>query len=194
MIHLTTEEMQVKMEEVLKADPRMILTFRSKLVTEEMWEYAVSMEPALFQECKNKTYRIASSAIMADGFNLEHCDPIKYTGEQYKKLCTLAVRQNPKAIVIVPKEFRSDELLSYAYASDPELILNEKKLTDSMVESIIDHRPSLIQHVVNPTDDMIIRALKGDPRTIVYFPIISDRVRAFYEENYPQYAAMLLHD
>ena len=106
MIHLTTEKMQVKMEEVLKADPRMILTFRSKLVTEEMWEYAVSMEPALFQECKNKTYRIASSAIMADGFNLEHCDPIKYTGEQYKKLCTLAVRQNPKAVVIVPKAMR----------------------------------------------------------------------------------------
>ena len=191
---LTTEEMQVKMEEVLKADPRMILTFKSKLVTEEMWEYVVSMDPSLFEQCKLRSYKVAVAAVMADGFNLEFCDPIRFTGEQYKKLCTLAVRQNPKAIVAVPKEFRSDELQSYAYATDPELLLSEKKLTDSMVESIIDHRPSLIQHVVNPTDDMIIRALKNDPRTIVYFPIISDKVRTFYEENYPQYAAMLLHN
>ena len=95
---------------------------------------------------------------------------------------------------MVPKGFRSDELVSYAYAADPELLLSEKKLTESMVEAILDHNPSLIQYVVEPTDDMIIKALSRDPRVIVYFPIISDRVRHFYEENYPQYAAMMLHD
>lgn len=191
---LLPDEMTSKMEEILKEDPRMIVSFRPKLVTDEMWEYAVAMEPSLFKECKRKTYRISSIAISSDGMNLAELDPINYTGDQYRKLCHLAVKQNPKAIALVPKGFRSDELVSYAYAADPELLLSEKKLTESMVEAILDHNPSLIQYVVEPTDDMIIKALSRDPRVIVYFPIISDRVRHFYEENYPQYAAMMLHD
>lgn len=194
MTPLSNEEMNDKMEDIIRDDPRMILAFRSKLITDEMWEYAVAMEPSLFRECKKKTYRIAVAAMTADGFNLGEIDPINFTGDQYKKLCEIAVSQNPKAISLVPKEFRSNEMQSYAFATDPELLLSKKKLTADMVEAIIDHNPSLIQYVDSPTDSMMIRALKKDPRVIVYFPIISDDVRAFYEENYPQYAAMLLHD
>jgi hypothetical protein len=194
MAPLTLEEMQNQMEEILKGDPRMILSFRSKFVTEEMWEYAVATEPSLFPHCKKKTYRLASIALSKDGFHLGNIDPIQYTGEQFKKLCHLAVEQNPKAVVLVPKEFKSDELMAYAYSRDPELLLSEKKLTESMVHSIIDHNPSLIQYVVNPTDEMIISALDKDPRVIVYFSSISDKVKQYYEERYPQYAAMVLHN
>lgn len=194
MTPLSVEEMNEKMEDIIRDDPRMILLFRSKLITDDMWEYAVAMEPSLFRECKKKTYRISVAAMTADGLNLGEIDPINFTGEQYKKLCEIAVSQNPKAIALVPKEFRTNEMQSYAFATDPELLLSKKKLTADMVEAIIDHNPSLIQYVDSPTDSMMIRALKKDPRVIVYFPIISDDVRAFYEENYPQYAAMLLHD
>jgi hypothetical protein len=182
------------MEEVLKTDPRMILTFKSKLVTDEMWEYAIAMDSSLFTACKRKTFRIASIALAVDGLHLGNIDPINYSGDQFAKLCQIAVEQNPKAIVLVPKEFRNDKLLAYAYSRDPELLLSEKKLTTNMVMSIIDHSPSLIQYVVNPTDDMIIHALEKDPRVIVYFQHISPRVREIFEENYPQYASMLLHD
>ena len=194
MSPLTPEELRDKMEAILKDDPRMILSFRSKLVTDEMWEYAIAMDPSLFSECKKKTFSIASIAISTDGLNLGNVNPLNYTGEQYKRLCNLAVKQNPKALMLVPKEFRSSELLSYAYAADPELLLSGGKLTENMIKAILDHNPSLIQYVVDPSDDLIIRALTKDPKVIVYFPIISDKVRAFYEENYPQYASMLLHD
>lgn len=194
MATLTLEEAREKMEEVLKTDPRMILTFKSKLVTDEMWEYAIAMDASLFTSCKNKTFRIASIAVSVDGFHLNNLDPVDYTGDQFTKLCQLAVEQNPKAIIAVPKEFKTDKLLAYAYSRDPELLLSEKKLSPSMVLSIIDHNPSLIQYVVRPTDDMIIHALERDPRTIVYFKDISPRVKEFYEEHFPQYASMLLHD
>lgn len=194
MSPFNVQEVQKKMSDIIRDDPSMILTFRSKYVTDDMWEYAIIQDPTLFKECKTKSYRVCVAAVTVDGFNLEYIDPVDFNGSQYKKLCNVAVRQNPKCIVLVPKGFRTDELLAYAYAQDPELILSEKKLTDSMVMSIIDHNPSLIQYVANPTDDMIIHALQKDPRTIVYFPIISDKVRQFYEENYPQYAAMVLHD
>ena len=189
---LTDHELQKKLEDILRDDPRLIVAFRPKMISDELWEYCISMEPALFTECKVKSYRLASIALSMDGLHLGNIDPIDYTGSQYEKLCNIAVHQNPKAIMLVPKEFRTDEMLAYAYAKDPELLLSEKKLTESMLASIIDHNPSLIQYVVDPTDDLIIRALRKDPRVIVYFATISDVVRDFYEENYPQYAAMIL--
>ena len=190
----TLKEVRERMMEVVKQCPSMILAFKSRLVTDEMWEYAIAMEPALFKECKHKTYRLAAVAITLDGFHLGNIDPVNYTESQYENLCKLAISQNPKAISIVPKEFRTDELVSMAYARDPSLLLSEKKLSEDMVISILDHNPSLIRYVVNPTDEMMIHALRKDPRTIVYFATISDTVRAFFEENYPQYAAMYLHD
>lgn len=193
MAPLTEHEIQEKMAEIVRADPRMILTFKSALVTEELWEYAVNTMPELFPSCKRKTYRISVAAITADGFHLGNIDPLNFTMEQYQKLCELAVSQNPKAIAVVPKEFRTEELSSYAMARDPELLLQKKQLSEDMVTSIIDHNPGLIQYVVDPTDAMIIRALRKDPRVIVYCKTISPAVRDFYEENYPQYAAMLIH-
>lgn len=194
MKSLSSEELAQKMEDIIKEDPRMILTFRTKLVTDEMWEFAIAMEPGLFTECKRPSYRIAAVAMASDGFHIGNIDPLLYTGEQFKKLCAIAIQQNPKAIVAVPKEFRTEKLLSYAYSRDPELMLQEKQLSKGMVEAIVEHNPSLIQYVVDPNDDIIITALSKDPRVIVYFTSISDKVRDYFEETYPQYAAMVLHD
>ena len=193
MPSLTEEELTAKLNDIVRDDPRMILAFKSSIVSEELWELAVSMMPELFVYCKRKTYRITVAAITADGFHLGNVDPLNFTVDQYTKLCELAVTQNPKAIAAVPKEFRSEKLVSYAMSQDPELLLQRKQLTPDMVEAIIEHNPSLIQYVVDPTDDMIIRALKKDPRVIVHCPFISRKVRDFYEETYPQYAAMLIH-
>lgn len=194
MAELNFETLRQKMEDVLKEDPTMILAFRTKLVTDEMWEYAIAMEPSLFTECKRKTFRISLVAMSADGLHIGNVDPITFTGEQFTRLCEVAVEQNPKAIALIPKEFRTERLVSYAYSRDPELLMSEKKLTSGMVLSIIDHNPRLIQYVVDPTDEMIIHALSKDPRVIVYFTHISDEVRNYFEETYPQYASMFLHD
>ena len=192
--HISLEKIQDQMFEMIKQRPYMILSFKAKLVTDEMWEYAIARDASLFTECKRRTYHMAAIALGQDGFLLGELDPVEYTGEQYQSLCRIAVNQNPKAITMVPKEFRSDELVSYAYAKDPSLLLSEKKLSPEMVNAIIDHNPGLIRYVVDPTDDMMIHALEKDPRTVVYFATISDRVKEFLEERYPQLAAMYLHD
>ena len=186
------DDLHDRMEEVLKRDVNMILAFKAKLVTDDMWEYAVATDPSLFTACQKPSFRIAMIAVSRDGFHIGNIDPINFTTDQYQKLCNAAVEQNPKAITVIPKEFKNTSLIGYAYARDPELILSEEKLTESMVESIIDHNPALIQYVNEPDDDLIIRALEKNPKVIVYFPIISERVRSYYEERYPQYAAMLL--
>lgn len=193
MMPYSSDELVRHVEAIIRDNPRMITSFRPKLVSDEMWEYAIAMEPSLFPECKKKTYNIASIAISADGFHIGNIDPINYTGEQFSKLCELAVQQNPKSIVAIPKEFRTRNLLAYAYAREPELIMQEKKLTDDMIASIIDHNPSLIQHVVDPTEEIMIHALSKDPRVIVHFTTITPRVLEYFEENYPEYAAMILH-
>lgn len=191
---LNTKDMQDRIMDTIKQCPSMILTFKSRYITDEMWEYAIAMEPQLFSECKEMTYNLATTALMLDGMNLASIDPIHFTEEQYRKLCRLAVEQNPKAIVAVPKEFRTDELRSYAYARDPSLLLCEKKLDEDMIIAILDHNPGLIRYVVNPTDEMMIKALSKDPRTVVYFVNLPDKVKEFFEETYPDYAAMYLHD
>ena len=105
---MSTTETQDRIMEVIKQCPSMILTFKSRYITDDMWEYAIAMEPRLFAECKELTYNLATTALMMDGMNLASIDPIKFTEEQYRKLCRLAVEQNPKAIVAVPKEFRTE--------------------------------------------------------------------------------------
>ena len=189
---ISQEDLHLKMEETLKHDVDMVLAFRPKLITDDMWEYVVATKPELFVACQKPSFRIAMIAVSRDGFHIGNIDPINFTTDQYQKLCNAAVEQNPKAITVIPKEFKTTQLIGYAYARDPELILSEDRLTETMVESIIDHNPSLIQYVRDPDDDLIIRALEKNPKVIVYFPMISDRVRNYYEERYPQYAAMML--
>ena len=175
------------------ANPELILGIRPKYLTDELWEFAISANSSIFQHCKTKPYAICMAALSIDGFNLTHIDPLRYTGEQYQNMCELAVQTTPKALLIVPKEFRSKKMKASAYANDPELLSTEKKLNDGMIKGILDHNPSFIRQVDNPSDDLLIYALGKDPRCIVYFENISPRVRDFFEEHFPQYAAMF-HD
>ena len=111
MALLTADEMLKQMEEIIKEDPRMVLAFRPKLVPDRLLEYAVAMCPELFPHYRHPSYKVATAAIRADGFNLEHIDPVEFSGEQMRKLCFIAVEQTPKAISVVPKEFRTNDLV-----------------------------------------------------------------------------------
>lgn len=189
-------DVQIKdvVTEVIQQNPDLIFAFKPKYVSANDWEMAISLKPALFAKCKEKTPHLCILAISLDGFNIEYVDPVEHSETFYMNLCKAAIQQNPKAIVAIPKEFRTRELRAMAYALDPELLINEKKLTESMITSILEHNPSLIQYVVDPTDDMIIKALSMDPRVIVYFKSISPTVKQYFEEYYPQYASMLIHE
>ena len=187
-------ELSELVSKVVRTNPDMIFTFKPKFLVIEDWESAINANPAIFARCKNKTPNLCMIAVSLDGFNMEYIDPAEHTESFYLQLCKTAISQNPKAIAAIPKEFRTKELRAMAYAKDPELMMNEKKLSQSMIEAILDHNPGMIRDVVDPSDDMIIRALSKDPRVIVYFKSISPRVKDFFEEYYPQYAAMLIHD
>lgn len=174
-------------------NPELILGIRPKYLTDDLWTFAISANHEIFKYCKMKTYSICMTALEVDGFNLEYIDPLRYTGEQYQNMCELAVQTTPRALAMVPKKFQTKKMKAYAYANDPELLSSEKKLTDNMIKTILDHNPSFIRQVDNPSDDLLIHALARDPRCIVYFENISPRVRDFFEENFPQYASMF-HD
>lgn len=179
--------------EIISKYPEAILMLRPCFVSENDWELAITLKPSLFSKCPSKTVGICMAALSVDGLNLEHIDPTRYEDKAYREMCYTAVEQNPAAIALVPKAFRSRELKGLAYSKDPNLIMGKKLSTETILQ-MIRHRPSLIQDVKEPTDEMIITALSGDPRTIVYFKSISPKVKEFYEERFPQYAAMLIHD
>lgn len=191
---LSEREIAELVKRHIQDNPELIFAVKPKFLHPEEVEYAISKKPELFRRWKEKTFNLCMVALSLDGFNLEFIEPEEFSAEQYERLCWTAVEQNPKSIVLVPKDFRTKELKSYAYAHDPELLLSENKVSESMVESMLEHDPSLIQYVENPTDELIIKALTKDPRVIVYFRTISSRVKDFFEERYPQYAAMVIHD
>lgn len=179
--------------EIISKYPEAILMLRPYFISENDWELAITLRPTLFTKCPNKTVDICDTALSVDGLNLEFIDPRKYGEETYRQFCQTAVEQNPAAISLVPKSFLSKELKALAYSKDPNLMMG-KQLSEDVILQMLKHRPSLIKDVKNPTDEMIITALMGDPRVIVYFTYVSPRVREFFEERYPQYAVMLLHD
>lgn len=191
---ITEKEIKAAVSRVIQTAPDMIFAFKPKFLSPEDWEMAISIKPSLFIKCKVKTPSLCMLAVSIDGFNLEYIDPIEHEYDFYQDLCMTAIAQNPKALIVVPKEFRTKKLLALAYANDPELLISEKRLSPAMVESILEHNPALIQYVVDPTDEMIIKALSLDPKCIVYFKTVSPRVRNYFEEYYPQYASMLIHD
>lgn len=188
------KEIKAAVSRVIQTAPDMIFAFKPKFLTQEDWELAITAKPSLFAKCKSKPPSLCMLAVSLDGFNLNYVDPIDHDYDFYQDLCMTAISQNPKALAVVPKEFRTKKLLALAYANDPELLVSEKRLTPAMVESILEHNPGLIQYVVDPTDEMIIKALSLDPKCIVYFKTVSPKVRDYFEEYYPQYASMLIHD
>lgn len=188
-----TDELKALIEKTVKDNPKIILAIKPKYLTEELWEYAVASSVGIFSACKKKTYGICTVALAIDGMLLGLIDPIHYTGEQYQNLCDIAVMQNPKAYTLVPDEFRTREMIAYVYSKDPEMMLSEKSLSADTVMSVLKRKPSFIQYVVEPTDEMMIVALDADPRVIVYMNRIPDKVRDFFEERYPEYAAMFIH-
>ena len=188
---MTKSDFDSQIMKILNENPEMIMTFKAKYVTEGMWDYCISRNPQLFRECKDPTPKLCYRVLSMDGFFLEDIDPSKYSKEIYTRMCWIALETTPKAFPLIPEKYRTKEMKTYAYSMDPELLLSEKRLTPAMLEEIIDHRPDLIRYVANPTDDLIIRALEKEPKAIVYFTSISDRVRTWYEEHFPEYASML---
>ena len=191
---MSEKELAELVSQHLDTAPELIFTVKPKYLTSEDWENAIYKKPELFRRCKDKYYGLCIVALSLDGLNLEFIDPAEYTVDQYDTMCEIAVKQNPAAILLIPKEFRTRELRAYAYSKNPELALKDKKLTVGVVETMLDHNPNLIKDIDHPSDDLIIRALSKDPRVIVYFQTLSPRVKEFFEERYPQYAAMIIHD
>lgn len=188
---MSTEECRRNISTIIMTAPEMIVSFKTKLVTEDMWDYCIERDPGLFIYCKKPSLRLCYKAVNLDGMLIQNVDPTWFDKASYLNLCKVAVENNPKALIVIPKEFVSDDLKSYAYSRDPELLMSEKKLTPSMVEAIILHNPSLLQYVQEPSNDLIIKVLEKEPRAIVYLKVIDDEVRTYFEEHYPEYASML---
>lgn len=191
---LKRDEFTHRIMDIIINDPEMIPAFKPKYITDEMWEYCIDKDPSIFIYCKCPSARICFKVLSIDGFYLENIDPTNYSEEIYRKMCRIAIETTPKAYPLIPKEFRNDKLKAVAYSRDPELLLSEKKLTPNMVEEIVLHNPSLIQYVENPPDDLIIKVLDKQPKAIVYFSSLSDKVKEWYDENYPEYASMFFMD
>lgn len=188
---MSADECRRNINTIIMSAPEMILAFKSKLVTEDMWGYCLEQNPELFPYCKKPSAQLCYKVLSVDGMYIQDVDPTQFDKETYQSLCRVAVETTPKALVAIPKELVTDELKAYAYSRDPELLMSEKKLTPGLLESIVLHNPSLLQYVQDPSNELVIKVLEKEPRAIVYLQAITDEIRDFYEERYPDYASML---
>ena len=179
------------LKDIVYNNPEFIVTIKTRYLTEELWEIAISQEPELikFNPSPSKELCFYLLATDASLFYLVPKDKIT------KKMCLLAVRYFPENIKIVPPKFLSDELIELALKEDPSLT-NELRdldvyIDDKIIKKVIKENPSMIRYATEIDEDIVCEALKNNPMIITYIPKLTKKMERILDEYYPQYLQLL---
>lgn len=169
--------------ELLADDPTLILTFKYKYTTENMWKFCIENEPSLFQYMKNPSEEIVIYALSEDGANIKY---LKDMGIALTpKMIYAAVKSYPGAIYLIPEELRTTRLREYACREDPSL-MRELPLKKDYIEKRLKEDPTLVRFLKNPTEDQLCSAIAADPNICAYVEKFTPRVKALIKELYPE--------
>ena len=106
--------------EILADDPSMILIFKYKHTTDNMWKICIENEPSLFQFMKTPSEEMILFALSEDGANIKY---LKEMGISLTpRMIYTAVKSYPGAIYMIPTELRTTKLREYACNEDPSLM------------------------------------------------------------------------
>lgn len=176
-----------KILRVIMEDPEIVTLLKEKYVDEEIWKFCIEREPSLFRKMKHPSYNICMHACEVDGSNLRYIknkfsyititDVMAYT----------AVNSNPKSIIYVPKKLLSDDLKEMAFDRDPSLMQYFDMIRDEYLEKIVCEKPSSIQYVEFPNEDLICKAILIDPNVCVYINNLTPKMLNVLKENYPDH-------
>lgn len=186
----STEEAQRKILDVIVDDPMMIFALKDKYITEDLWIYCIQREPSIFKHIKHPSLKICYHALYEDGLNIRKLRKkgIRITPD----MVYVAVRSTPRAILYVPQRFVSDELKEWAFEQDPFLIKEFRHdIREEYIIRKIKETPSFIQYIWCPKDDWLELAISEDPNVVAYIPELSNRIKKFLQERYPEWYVLL---
>ena len=172
-----------KLLELLADDPSMILIFKKKYTTENMWKFCIENEPSLFQFMKNPSEEMILYALSEDGANIKY---LKDMGIALTpKMIYTAVKSYPGAIYLIPPELRTSKLREFACTEDPSL-MKELPLKKEFIDKRLKTDPTLVRFMKNPTEDQICNAIIADPNTCAYIEKFTPRIKELIKELYPE--------
>ena len=178
-----TPNREQRILELLADDPSLILIFKNKYTTENMWKFCIENEPSLFQYMKNPSEDIVIYALSEDGANIKY---LKDMGIALTpKMIYAAVKSYPGAIYLIPEELRTTRLREFACKEDPSL-MRELSLKNDYIEKRLKEDPTLVRFLKNPTEDQICSAIEADPNICAYVEKFTPRVKALIKELYPE--------
>lgn len=171
-----------KILELLSDDPSMILIFKNKYTTDNMWKICIENEPSLFQFMKNPSEDMILYGLSEDGANIKY---LKGMGISLTpKMIYTAVKSYPGAIYLIPQELRTSKLREFACNEDPSL-MKELPLKREYIEKRLKDDPRLVRFLKNPTEDQLCRAIIADPNICAYVEKFTPKVKELIKELYP---------
>lgn len=180
-------EAKNKILRAIMEDPEIVTLLKEKYVDEEIWKYCIEREPSLFRKMKHPSYDICLHACEIDGSNLRYIknkfsyititDVMAYT----------SVRSNPKSIIYVPKKLLSDDLKEMAFDKDPSLMQHFDVIRNSYLEKIISEKPSSIQYVQFPSEELVCKAISYNPNVCVYIEKLTPKMLEVLKQHHADY-------
>jgi hypothetical protein len=119
------------------------------------------------------------------------------------KMCMAAIKQNPLAIIYVPIELQTKEMCDFvsqyyklsfvSFGMHPDDIsirliqensinFNDCYHTDKVCLGAVQHDGMLLEHILDPSRDLILEAIKQNPKAIKF---VDKKNRKFYPPNVP---------
>lgn len=187
---ISPTELQRKIISMIMENPSNILVIKDRYITEDLWMYCIREEPSLFKNIKHPSPQIYYLAVHEDGMNIKYLKKkgIRITPD----LVNIAVRSTPASILYVPRVFLNNELKEFAFDRDPSLMYHFRHdIRESYIENKLKDFPSTIQYIWYPKDEWIKIALTADPNTVAYIPYLSEGIKNFFKENYPNDFALI---
>ena len=171
-----------KILELLSDDPSMIVIFKNKYITDNMWKICIELEPSLFQFMKNPSEEMILFALSEDGANIKY---LKEMGISLTpRMIYTAVKNYPAAIYMIPKDLQTNKLKEYACIEDPSL-MKEFNLKREFIDKRLKEDPRLVRFLKNPTEDQVCRAIEKDPNICAYVEKFTPRIKKLIKELYP---------
>lgn len=178
-----TPNREQKILELLADDPSLILIFKNKCITDNMWKICIENEPSLFQFMRHPSEEMILYALSEDGANIKYLRDMGIS--MTPKMIYTAVKNYPGAIYLIPSELRSSKLKEFACIEDPSL-MKELTLKKDFIEKRLKMDPTLVRYLKNPSEEQICNAIKVDPNTCAYVEIFTPKIKNLIKSLYPE--------
>lgn len=173
--------------QLLTMNPFAIQSIKGSYLDDEMWKYAIDLEPTVFQYIdsykKVPSTKLCIYALKADGRNIQYIHPSRITDY----MMDIAHQSCPTAHLLVADNDDEDipyEKKGYTVKEHTYIQNMENKMNDSIIAELRKN-PNMIKDITDPTDEMKAVALISNPDIVLYFDELTPMMAELLEEYYP---------